>query len=116
MTIKQIKLLAVKSFTRNELDPKKTKFFSAKMKRKDLRNYIREIKAIDDKNKVTIVVPEMKNLNKSNISVLLKHYKGKKIIYSEDPNLLVGIKVIDNDLIYDFNLKNSLESVLETYD
>lgn len=116
MTIKQIKLLAIKSFTRNELDPKKVKLFSSNMKRKDLRNYIREIKTIDDKNKVTFVAPALKNFKKTDVSALLKHYKGKKIMYQEDPGLLVGIKVIDNDLIYDFNLKNSLENLVETYD
>lgn len=114
MTIKQIKFLSTKSFTRNELDSKKVKIFTAKMKRRDLRNYIREIKAIDEKNKITVIIPALKDFKKNDIAILLKRYKDKKIIYREDPNLLVGIKVIDNDLIYDFNLKNSLENLVET--
>lgn len=114
MTIKQIKFLSTKSFTRNDLDPKKVKIFTAKMKRKDLRNYIRAIKAIDEKNKITVIIPALKDFKKNDIAILLKHYKDKKIIYQEDPNLLVGIKIIDNDLIYDFNLKNSLENLVET--
>lgn len=116
MTVKQVKLLASKSFKKNELDPKRTKLFSAKMKRKDLRNYIREIKTLDQKNKITIVIPNLKNFKKTDISAFLKNYKNKKIIYEEDPNLLVGVKVIDNDLIYDFNLKNTLENLIETDD
>lgn len=116
MTTKQIKLLAIKSFARGNLDPKRVRLFSSKMKRRDLRNYIREIKTIDAKNKVTFIVPTLKTFKKADIAELLKQYKSKRIIYQEDPNLLVGIKILDNDMISDFNLKNSLENLVETYD
>lgn len=116
MTKKQISILAQKSFRNKELDSKKVKLFTAKMKRKELRGYIREIKSIDSQNKVKVFVPNLKVFNKNYVSPLLKHYKGKKIVYGEDPSLIVGIKLVDNDLIYDFNLKNSLENLTERYD
>ena len=116
MTLKQIKLIAQKSFIKNELDYKKVKIFTSKMKRKELREYIREIKSLDSKMKVRIVVPNLKTFEKKDISSLLKKYQDKKILYEEDQSLLVGLKVIDNDLIYDFNLKNSLEELVRIYD
>lgn len=113
MTKAQIKIIAQKSFIRNQLDSKKVKFFTSKMKRRELRNYIRELKSIDSKNKITVVVPSIESFKKSDISSLSEIYIGKKIVYQEDPSLMVGLKLIDNDLIYDFNLKNSFDNMIE---
>lgn len=109
----QIKIIAQKSFGRNQLDSKKVKLFTSKMKRRELRNYIRAVKSIDSKNKVTVIVPSIESFKKSDMSPLSKIYTGKKIIYEEDPSIIVGLRLIDNDLIYDFNLKNSFDNMIE---
>ena len=116
MTKKQIKLLAQKSFIRKQLDSKRVLSFTKGMKRRELREYLRAVKSIDAKNKVTIIVPSLSKFKKSDLSVFLKTYANKEIIYQEDPSLLVGVKIIDNDLVHDFNLKNSLENIIEMYD
>lgn len=116
MTKRQVKLLAKSSFLKNKLDSKRVLRISARMKRRELREYVRAIKAIEAENRITIFVPSLSQFKKSDIAELTKLYKGKEIIYKEDPTLMVGIKILNNDLVSDFNLKNSLENIVETYD
>lgn len=116
MTKKVIKELAQKSFVRNNLDTKRVKYFVSKMKRKEIREYIRSIKTIDAKNTVRVIFPSLTKVEKSDILKLSKFYKGRKIVVGEDPSLILGVRLIDNDLVYDFNLKNSFESIIEKYD
>ena|SRR3989344_6068680 len=114
MTRKEIKTLALRSFIRNNLDPKKVKLFSSKMTRKQLRDYIKYIKFYDARNKITIVFPHLDKIKKTDLKAFTKLFANKKIIYHEDPSLLLGIRVINNDLVYDFNLKDSFENITQS--
>ncbi len=114
MTRKQIKQVALRSFVRNNLDPKKVKLFSSKMTRKQLRDYIKYLKFYDARNKIIIVVPHLDMIKKTDLKVFTKFYANKKIIYQEDPSLLLGIRVINNDLVYDLNLKDSFENIRQS--
>lgn len=116
MTRKLIKELAQKSFFRNNLDAKRVKYFVSKMKRKEIRGYLRTIKTIDSRNTVRIIFPSLTKIKKSDILRLSNFYKGRKIIVGEDPSLILGVRLIDNDLVYDFNLENSFENIIEKYD
>lgn len=112
MTKKQIKKLALISFSKNDLDFKKVKRISSKLKRYELREYIKYLKAYDMKKKVVILVPNLKESEKTaQNKEISKLFIGRKIIYREDPELLLGVRIIDNDRIYDFNLKNSFEEM-----
>ncbi|HKC14651.1 MAG TPA: hypothetical protein VKC89_01655 [Patescibacteria group bacterium] len=111
MTKKQIKTLALKSFVRNNLDSNKVKLFMKKMKRRQLRVYIKYLKYFEARNKVIIIVPDLKLVSKKELSSFAKLYPNKKIDYREDPSIILGVRLIDNDLIHDFNLNNSLESI-----
>jgi F0F1-type ATP synthase delta subunit len=39
-------------------------------------------------------------------------FRGKRLEFSEDKSLIAGIKLVDNDIIYDFNLKNTFENLV----
>jgi F0F1-type ATP synthase delta subunit len=49
-------------------------------------------------------------------SGLAKEFKrifpDKRLEFSEDKSLIAGLKLIDNDIIYDFNLKNTFENLV----
>lgn len=111
MNKKQIKLLALKSFIKNNLDYKKVKTFTGKMTRADLRKYINYLKIIEARNSVTITVPDLDKVKKIDLDKVKKLYPNKKIKYLEDESLILGIKIIDNDLIHDYNLKNTFDSI-----
>ena len=41
-----------------------------------------------------------------------KLFPEKSIQFKEDKSLIGGIKIIDNDLIYEANIKNTLENLV----
>ncbi len=113
MTRKQIKLLALGSFKKNSLDEKIVNRFSGKMKRSELRNYIKYLKYYESKNSVSIIIPNLNKINQNDLKAIVKLYPNKKIKFLEDKSIILGIKIVDNDLIHDYNLKNTFESITQ---
>ncbi|HYM65380.1 MAG TPA: F0F1 ATP synthase subunit delta [Candidatus Sulfotelmatobacter sp.] len=111
MTKKQIVSIASKSFTNNRLDSKKVNRIIRLLKRKELKIYIKALKILENNKTVTIFSPKKDKRNN-----LLNDFKlifpDKKIIFKEDPSLIAGIRVINSDDVYDFNIKNSLKSLV----
>lgn len=112
MTKKQIKKLANLSFTRNNLDANKVRRIARFLKRSDLKEYVRALKSIEANKKVHVLIPNLSQLKRSDLQKTFgKIFPDKKILYEEDPSLLVGVRVINNDQVFDFNLKNTLENL-----
>ena len=111
MTKKQIKQLVQASYTKDNLDPKKENRITKLFSRAELKEYIKGIKTFE-KSKTLIVLEPKNSLSGSFNSVLKKQFPDKKIEFKEDPTLIAGIKVIDNDNVYDFNIKNILENLV----
>lgn len=120
MTKKQIKQLALQSYSKNELDQQKVFRIAKLLKRKDLREYIRTLKNLEREKTVTVVLPEIKVDKKDLDKQFRTAFPNKKIKYELDPSLLVGVRIIDNDLVYDLNLRDTLKQlssyIIEKYD
>jgi F0F1-type ATP synthase delta subunit len=111
MTIKQIKNLAMASYSNNSLDVKKINRISKFLNRTQLKRYIQFLKNFE-KSKTVIVTMSQLNVKSGLESELKKIFPGKKLQFFEDKSLLAGLKLTDNDIIYDFNLKNTLENLV----
>lgn len=111
MTKKQIKKLAGLSFTRNNLDDRKVDSIAKLLKRSDLKEYVRVLKSIEAQKKVQVVIPNLSMIKKGDLQKFQKMFPNKKILYEEDPSLLVGVKIINNDKVFEFSLKNNLENM-----
>jgi len=109
MTKKKFKHLVLASYKNNELNQGKVEQIANLLSKKELKNYIRELKQYEKKRTVVISLPYL--LEKNDQDKIASLFKGKKIIYMIDSSLVVGIKVIDNDLISEYNLKNTLEQI-----
>lgn len=109
----QIKLFAYKSFSRGKIDAKKVNEYTSKMKRKELRDYIRFLKLIERKSKVFVEIPNANEIDKKYLQAIAKLYKGKEIQVRENPDLILGLRIIEDDIIYDYNLKNNLETIVD---
>ncbi len=113
-----IKKLAELSFTKNDLDPKKVNLIKKYLKRKDSRNYIKELSRII--NKKTLIVTSVLSLNEEDRKKISSLFPGKKITYNIDRSLMMGVRIIEDDNIYELNLKNTLENIaahiINTYD
>jgi hypothetical protein len=111
MTIKQIKNLARASYTGKILDLKKINRIAKLLSRAELKRYIRFLKSLEKSKTITVV---MSNLYvKTGLEKELKQiFPGKRLEFIKDESLIAGLKLIDNDNIYDFNLKNTFENLV----
>ncbi len=120
MTGKQIKDLALQSYTKEALDQKKVNRIAKVLKRSDLKAYIKVLKRLEKEKTVTVILPKIK-VNQNDLDKQFKlAFPNKKINYQADENLIVGVKIINNDLIYEFNLRDTLKRInsyiIERYD
>lgn len=120
MTKKKLKLLAKASYTREKLDFKKTKRVANFLNRSDLKQYIRELKKFEQGKTVRVALPNTKMLSVSSLNRVQNCFPKKRLIIKEDPSLLLGLTVIDNDLIYNLSLRDIFtdlnQYLLEKYD
>lgn len=107
MNKKQIKQLAIQSYTKDNLDSKKVRLIANRLTRSELRTYVKFLKSYENQKKVTVFTPKSV-VNNRNFS---KIFPNKKIVFETDPSLLVGLRVVDNDNVYELSLKNTLEDL-----
>lgn len=113
MNKKQIKQLALASYSEGKLDEKTVEKVSTLLKRKDLKTYIRALKLEEKKHMVSVAVPVASVYNKT-AEVFFDVFPGKEVHVSEDKLLLFGAKVAADDMVYDFSLKSKLDDFLYT--
>jgi len=120
MTKKDIKKLAEWSYTKENLDQKKARKITKLLGKSDLKLYIKALKNIESKKVVRIVVPDKKMIDINMLKQFQTAFPKKRIEIEEDSGLILGIKIVDNDLIYQLNLKNTLDNLsqylVEQYD
>ncbi len=113
-----LKELLSESYTGDRLDPIKVMKIADVLNRSELKHYIKALKENESNMSVTVTVPTgMEDLE-------LEQYKdmfsNKHLFVETDPSLILGVKVTDNDMVYEFNLRNTLEKMVkyveETYD
>lgn len=109
MNKKYIHQLVKASYTKDTLDSKIVEKIASLLSRADLKQYIRGIKLTEKARTLSLVLVDKKFYNKS----LVKGFK-KHIEVVEDPSLLLGAKVIDNDMVYDMSLKNKLDTFVQS--
>jgi hypothetical protein len=108
-----IKKLAEESYTKNTLDSGKILQVSKKLKREELKFYIKSLKNIESKRTVTVTLPSEEGASEIKAH-LSKIYPNKRLVFGIDPTLLTGIRVVDFDNEYELSLKNFLEGSLST--
>ena len=112
MNNKQIRLLVQASYTKDKLDEKKVEKVVKFLSRSGLKAYIRALKLEEKKHKVYIALPSKSVYNKQRLD-LENLYKGKEIIFEEDPSLLLGIRVLDNDMLYELSLSDRINKLAQ---
>lgn len=110
MTKKQLKNLVLQSYTKESLDEKKVKSAALILKRSQLKQYIKELKNYERKKTVSITVAQLPT--NAYQEAFLKLFPGKQIVYAVDPTLLVGLQIVNNDQVYNLNLKDTLNNLL----
>lgn len=110
MTKKLLKRLINHSYKNFALIPKNVNTIAGLLKRKDLKLYIHAIKVQERKQSVFIDVP----INHAGIKDKFDGiFPNKKISYRIDPTLMLGARITADDMLYEMNLKNTLDKILE---
>lgn len=108
MNKKQLDKLVLVSYSNNFLDQKNVSKIATLLKRSDLKQYINGLKLAEKKKSLIISSP----MNDQDLKKFSKLFPNKKIVFIKDPTLMLGIKVVDNDKVFEFTLKNSLGKIL----
>lgn len=119
MKKKDIQYLIAASYTKDQLDEKKVLKIAKQLQRKDLKLYIRGLKLSEKKHQVSVALPSASVYNTTK-QIFFELFPGKTITVNEDKLLLLGARVVADDMVYDFSLKNALDDFLfqleQTYD
>lgn len=112
MTKKQIQDLVEESYEDKYLNEQKVEEISNSLNRKNLKEYIKALKTRERKQTVIVTMPKSPTIQEE--EKLESVFSDKKIVYQIDPSLIAGIRVVNGDeWVYDLNVKNSLNHILE---
>ncbi len=112
MNKKKLKKLVALSYTKNNLDEEKVATIVRSLSRIQLKQYIKSLKNQEAKRSIVAAFPRQPS--RETVEKLQDMYPNKQIAVVVDPSLLLGVKIIANDLVFNYSLKHSLQSI-ESY-
>jgi hypothetical protein len=108
MNSKKINKLISASYKDNYLDEKKVNKIASLISKADLKKYINGLKLTERKKSVIVSSP----INNQDLKIFEKLFPHKKIVLKKDSSLMLGVQIVDNDIVYEFTLKNSLDKIV----
>lgn len=108
MNRKKIEKLVAASYKGNQLDIKKVNKIISLINRAELKKYINGLKLIEKKRTLIISSPN----TDSNVKSFQKLFPDKKIVFKKDSSLILGTRVVDNDIVYEFTLKSTFDKII----
>ncbi|MEK7517537.1 MAG: hypothetical protein AAB583_03225 [Patescibacteria group bacterium] len=113
MSKKFLKQLIKYSYKKNILNYENVSSVAKLLKRIDLKHYIEALKKQERKLSVFIDVP----INDVNIKdKFRKIFPNKKVVWNIEPSLMLGTRIIDDDMLFEMNLKNTLDKIKDSID
>ena len=100
--------LVLASYSKNALNRKAVNKITTLLSKSDLKKYINAIKLTEKKKNIVVSSP----IDNPDLSKFEKLFPNKKILFKKDLSLLLGVRIVDNDIIYEFTLKNSLDKIV----
>lgn len=108
MNSKKIDKLVLASYSNNLLDRKTVNKISTLLSKSDLKKYINQLKLSEKKKNLIVSSP----INNPDLKKIEKLFPNKKILFKKDPSLMLGVRIVDNDIVYELTLKNSLDKII----
>lgn len=109
MDRKLIKKLGNISFINNRLDEKIVNRIVINLNRQELREYIKTLKFLQ--SRIRVIVEYSKELSIANKKGVEELFGDKEVVFKKNKNLLMGIRVTENDIVTNMNLNNSLKQI-----
>lgn len=108
MNSNKINKLIAASYRGDCLDQKKVNKIVSLISNSNFKKYINGLKLAEKKKNLIISSP----IINSDLKKIEKLFPHKKIVFKKDPSLMLGVRIVDNDIIYEYTLKNSLDKIL----
>lgn len=108
---KKLRILVDASYEGDELNNETVSQVADHLTRKELKEYIRALKDREKKMTLRVEVPNDRMI--LHIDELKHLFGAKKVTASINPDLLLGVRITDNDDVYNMNMKHSLERIIE---
>ncbi len=108
MNKKKIDALVLASYENNFLNRKNVNRIAILLNKSDFKKYINGLKLQEKKRTVTILSP----VNNQYLNKFQKLFPNKRIILKNDSSLMLGVKIVENDTVYEFTLKNFLDKII----
>ena len=105
-----LKKLVLESYVDGELDPQKVNKIADLLTKSELKLYIKALKNWEKEHSIIVDVPTEDMVYQEQIQTL---FPDRKIVMQVDPSLLLGMRLQQNDDIYEVSLKNTLEKITE---
>ncbi|GDX61925.1 hypothetical protein LBMAG33_2350 [Candidatus Levyibacteriota bacterium] len=119
MTKKQIKDLVITSYkSDDELDEATVEKLTDLLSRTQLKQYIIALKKYEEDKSVLVKLATLPSIDEE--KKLKEVFPNKKIVFDVDPSIITGMRVVNKDIISEYNLKNTLDNLIahitENYD
>ena len=105
-----LKKLVLESYIDGELDPQKVNKIADLLTKSELKLYIKALKNWEKEHSIIVDVPTEDMVYQEQIQTL---FPDRKIVMQVDPSLLLGMRLQQNDDIYEVSLKNTLDKITE---
>lgn len=110
MTKKTLKKFAELSYNKDLLDEQTVARIADKLSRKDLKAYIRALQ--NEERKREVYITSASALSAQDKKEIEKVYSDKKVLFSVDPSMITGIKVVEDDQEYEINLNKTFDDIV----
>ncbi len=114
MEEKIIKKLAIASYKNNKLDEDNVDRIIVNLNRRELRGYIKALKVLQ--SRIRVYVEYSKELSGGYKKEVEELFPNKEVIFKKNDDLLMGIRITENDIVSNINLNNSLKKITAYFD
>jgi mRNA-degrading endonuclease YafQ of YafQ-DinJ toxin-antitoxin module len=111
MKKKLLKQLVLESYDKGHLLEKKALLIADQLDRKELKQYISALKQSEKLRTVFVDMPF--DGNDDDMRSLQSLFPDKKIVLRTEESLLAGMRIVNNDDIFEMNLKHNLDAIIE---
>lgn len=105
-----LKQLVTYSYTNGQLDQATVETIADHLDRKTLKEFLKLLKQEEAKNDVLLI--SAKPLSDEEKGKLAKLFEAKNLLYTVDPKMISGVKVIENNQEYEINLNRTFHDIM----
>lgn len=111
MNKKFLKELVKNSYQDGILDEQIVNTIAEKLSRKELKEYIHALKLFEQSR--IIIVESAQDITQEQKQMFEDTFKNKKTRFVTNASLMTGVRITDNDMIYEANLKNIFAKIVQ---